>query len=274
MAGIASEDDWIASYKQMIKISKITTRTTVASPAWFSLFDISGQPGAGTLAGTSTASGVIPTDATAGYPQINDFVSGGIGYISCVDASCSVACRFRLFDRLFVAGAYNYNANTTLSSQPSYSGRLPKKSDGSTTDYNSLEIWVETVVAPTGNLAVTVTYTNQDGTTGRSTGAVGISAAPTVGRCWQLPLQSGDTGVQKIESVVGSVASAGTSCFNVMVLRPFRTFFVEALNAGDSQDLFRIGLPQIFQDSALFYLQSTDSTSSGLHDIMIGIASK
>jgi len=259
---ITTLDGLIGAPKQKLSWMKTATRTTVAA-GWFSLFDIAGDPGAGTLAGSSTAAGVVPTDATNGCPVINAFGGGSTGYLGNLSFASNVACRIRLFDMLFKAGAYAFNANTALASQPSYAGRLPG------TDYKQTELWVETVTAATGNLAVNVTYTDQDGNTGATTGATGIGAAPTVGRCWQLPFAAGDSGVQVVTNVAGSVASAGT--FNVLVLRPLAEMRVRSINDGDVFDALRLGLPQVFADSALCALVSADSTSSGLPDLELMI---
>lgn len=270
---IQSLDNYINAAKQQgVAWKKTATRTTIAA-AWFSLFDIGGSPGAGTLAIGNTANGVVPTDATAGYPPIDAFGAGNIGSLTKVDFGSSVACRIRLFDRLFAAGAYAFNANVALASQPSYAGRVNLRNFATgldANDYKGTELWAEQVTAATGNQAVAVTYTNQDGTGSRSTGAVGIGAAPTVGRCWQLPLQSGDAGVQRIDNVQGTVASAGT--FNVMVLRQLWTGRVRLAADGDVHDFLKTGLIQVFADSALYALVQADSTSSGLPDVMMEIA--
>lgn len=261
---IATLDQLIGAAKQRVPLKKTSTRTTVAN-AWFSVFDVAGDPGAGTLAGTSTTAGVVPTDATAGCPTINAFGGGAIGYLANVDFANSVASRLMIADMLFKAGAYSFNSNVTLSAQPSYSSRVPGG-----TDFTNTEIWVETVTAFTGNLSIAVTYTNQDGTAGRTTGTVATGVAPTLGRMILLPLQAGDSGVQKIESVVASVATVGT--FNVLVLRPLWTGRVVAANFADLHDYLRVGMPQVFADSALVQLVAADSTSSGLPEIMTTIA--
>lgn len=262
---ITTLDGWVAAAKQRVGYTKTTTRTTVAV-GWFSLFDVAGDPGAGTLAGSNTANGFVATDATAGYPTINAF-GGGAGYVGRVEFGNTVAGRLRLYDRVFSAGAYSFNANTTLASQPSFLGRIP---GGTAADCaGQTEIWAEMVTAATGNQAVTVTYTNEGGTTARSTGAIGIGAAPTVGRCWQLPFQGGDRGISKVETVVGSVASAGT--FNVHVMRPLASARIRLANDADVQDMLKVGMPQVFTDSALIVLVCADSTSSGLPDCEIDI---
>lgn len=260
---ITSLDGYIAAAKQRLTFIKTASRTSVAAFP-FSVFDLAGNPGAGALAIGNTANGLVPDDSVAGYPIISAFGGAALGYLSKVEFGSTVAGWLDLYDRLFAAGAYAFNANTTLAAQPSYAARVPG------TDYNGLQIWIEQVTAATLNQAVAVTYTNQAGTAGRSTGAVGIGAAPTVGRCWQLPLQAGDSGVQKIESVVGSVASAGT--FNVMVLRQLWSGRVQLANGGDAHDLLKTGMPQLFANSALYALIAADSTSTGVPEMMIEVA--
>lgn len=255
---ITTLDGLIGAAKSIQPLYKTTTRTTVAG-GWFSMFDVAGVPGAGTLAGSSTTTGTVPTDATAGYPAIP--FTANRSYISRLQASNTVVSQIRLFDRLWVGGAYAFNANTSGNSPTSYASRVSY--NGGAADYRGLEIWVETVTTATGNQTWSVTYTDQDGNTGATTGAVGIGAAPTVGRCWQLPLAAGDSGVQGVTGVVGGTGSAGTA--NIMVLRPLVDIYVGAANQLLMFNYTDLGLPEIFNDSALYALVNAPSgTSSGL----------
>ncbi len=213
----------------------------------------------------TVVAGVVPNDTTAGVPLIDAFGGGNTGYLQNVEFASTVACRLMIYDLLWKGGAYAFNASTTGQTPTSYSARVP---DG--TDFTNTEIWVEQVTAATGNQAVNVTYTNQSGTTGRSTGAVGIGAAPTVGRMWQLPLAAGDTGVQGVTGVAGTVATVGT--FNVLVIRPLWSGRVIAANFGDLHDYMRVGLPRMFDTSALAVCVNADGTSSGLPELMLTIA--
>lgn len=260
---ITTFDGFIASAKQYISHTKTATRTSVAG-SWFSVFDLAGNPGAGVLAGTSTTTGVVPTDATAGCPTINAFGGGATGYLAQVDFGSSVACRLKMFDLLWKAGAYAFNASTTGQTPTSFSSRVPGG-----TDFTDTQIWLEQVTAGTGIQNVNVTYTNQSGTAGRSTGTV-ATAANIVGRMWQLPLQSGDTGVQGVTGVVGSVATAGT--FNILVMRPIWSGRVKIANDGDVHDLAKTGMPIGYADSALYLAIAADSTSTGIPDIEYVIA--
>lgn len=260
---ITTLDGYIAAAKQYVSIVKTASRTTLAA-AWFDLLDLAGNPGAGTLAGTSTAAGVVPTDATAGFPSLDAFAGGATGYLSQVEFGNSVACRLKLFDCVFKAGAYAFNANTALSGQPSYAGRMPGGSFGDT------QIWIEAVTAFTGNPTFTITYTNQAGVTGR-TATLAAGLAPTLGRMLQIPLQAGDTGVQAITNVTATVATVGT--FNVLVLRPLWSGRVKVANDGDVHGIDKTAMPVLFADSALLLACAADGTSSGIPELEFVIAS-
>lgn len=259
---IQSLDNYIAAAKQRIQWIKTASRTAVATFP-FSVFDVAGNPGAGTLAAGNTANGIVPTDAVAGYPIINAFGGSAVGYISKVEYASTVASWIDLYDRVFVAGAFAYNANATLTSQPSYASRIPNG------DYGGTQIWIEGVTAVTGNLSINIGYLNQAGAA-KTTGVIATGIAPTVGRCIPIPLAAGDTGVQQITSVVATISSAGT--FNVMVLRPLWSGRVTAANGGDVHDLLRTGMPIIYADSALYPLISPDSTATGIPELMVEIA--
>ena len=260
---ITTLDGYIASAKQPISFAKTASRTGVAAQ-WFSVFDVAGNPGAGTLAGSSTTTGTVPTDATAGCPTINAFGGSATGYLAQVEFGSSVACRIKLFDLLWTGGAYAFNASTTGQTPTSFSSRVPGG-----TDFNDTQIWLEQVTAGTGVQNVAVTYTNQSGTTGRSTGTV-ATAANILGRMWQLPLQAGDTGVQGVTGVVGSTATAGT--FNILVMRPLWSGRVKIANDGDCHDLTRTGMPIVYADSALFMAIAADSTATGIPELEFVIA--
>lgn len=259
---IASFDQAIAAAKQYLSVAKTAVRPSIAA-SWFSVFDLAGNPGAGVLAGTSTAAGVVPTDATAGCPTINAFGASALGYLWQLEYGCSVACRLKLFDMVFKAGAYAFNAAQALTGQPSYASRMPGGS------YSDTQIWIEAVTAFTGNLTVTITYTNQSGVTGR-TATLATGTALTVGRLMQVPLQAGDTGVLAITNVAGTVATAGT--FNVLVLRPLWSGRCRTANDGDVHDFTKTGMPQVFADSALFLAVAADSTSTGIPEIELVVA--
>ena len=257
---ITTRDGLIGAAKIIAPHYKTATLTTVAG-GWFSMFAVAGNPGAGVLAGGETTppantAGRVVTDTIPGYPSIP--FSANLSYLSRLAVSNTVISQIAIYDRLWVGGTYAFNANVTVTSG-SWASRVSY--NGGSANYNGLEIWVEQVTAATGNQAVSVTYTDQGGVSG-STGAVGIGAAPSVGRCWQLPLASGDSGLQAITNVTGTVGSAGT--FNVMVLRPIARVYVPVASQQVLLNWADLGLPELFNDSALYFLAMAPSgTSSG-----------
>jgi hypothetical protein len=243
-----------------VQIIKTASVTAVAL-AVTQVLQAAGNPGAGVLAGTNTANGLVPTDADAGFPVINAFGGAATGYIAGISFGSTVACRIALFDCLFKAGAYAFNAATTLATQPSYSTRVIGG-----TDFTNTEIWIEAVTAFTGNQSIAVTYTNQSGVAARTTGVIATGVAPIVGRMLQLPLQAGDTGVQKIESVTSTVATVGT--FNVLVLRRLWSGRVPIANFGDTHDFLKTGMPEIYTSSALMALVQPDAAATGIFELV------
>ncbi|MGL6289219.1 MAG: hypothetical protein ACRC2H_00865 [Silanimonas sp.] len=255
---ITTLDGLIAAAKRELPLYKTAARTTVAG-GWFSMTELAGNPGAGVLAGASTTTGVVPTDATAGHPVIP--FTGGRTHLSKLTASSTVVSQIRLFDMLWKGGAYAFNAAVTGQTPTSFASRVAY--NGGSANYNGLELWVETVTAATGNQTWNVTYTDQDGNAGATTGAIGIGAAPTVGRCWQLPLASGDSGLQGVTGVAGGTATAGTA--NILVLRPIMNIYIGVASQMIVLNPMELVLPEIFNDSALFALVMAPSgTSSGL----------
>lgn len=259
---ITSLDGYIGAAKQLVPWMKNGARTTVAN-IWFSAFDIAGNPGAGTLAGSSTAAGVVPTATTGGFPGLTAFGGFASGYLGSVDYGSSVACRLALFDCLFKAGAYSFNAAVTLSAQPSFLARTP---DGAG---NGCQIWLENVTPFTGNQTIAIQYTNQAGLAGQTTPTVATGVAPTAGRMLQMPLAAGDGGVQKIEKVTSTIATVGT--FNVLVLRPLWSGRVFAANAGDTHGIDKVGLPLLYATSALFVAIAADSTALGIPELALEV---
>jgi hypothetical protein len=259
---ITTLDGLIAAAKQRLVISHLTTRTAVAA-SMSSMFDIAGAIGAGTLAGTSTTTGTVPTDLTAGCPVINAFGGGNTGYISRLEGSNTVSGRITLYDMLWKGGAYAFNASTSGNTPTSYSTRVPGG-----TDFTGLEIWAEQVTAGTGIQNINVTY-NDENNASSTTGTIAAPAAMIIGRMFQLPLAAGDKGVQGITGVVGSVATAGT--FNILVLRPLGEIRVRVANDSVIQDPLTTGMPQVFADSALVMMFKPDSTATQQPEIVIDI---
>ena len=259
---ITTLDGWIAAAKQRVVISKNQSQTAIALMPT-SVFDRTGTPGAGTLAGASTTTGTVPTDATAGIPVINAFGVGNVGYIGRMEFNSSVACRIQVYDLLWKAGNYAFNVSTSANSPTSFSSRIPGG-----TDYSGLELWYEQAGAGTLVQNVAVTYTDENAASS-TTGTIAAPAAMIAGRMFQLPLAAGDKGIQGVTGVVGTVASGGT--FNLLIMRPLGEARIRIANDGVVQDMLSTGLPVVYADSALVMIVTPDSTATGLPEVIIDV---
>lgn len=262
---ILSIDDYIAAKKQRCIFNKTASITGVAANQSM-IIHCAGNPGAGTLAVGNTANGIVPTDLTAGFPIINAFDGGAKGYLSNLEVWSPVAGDLTIYDMLFAAGAYSYNADTTLASQPSYSGRVPGG-----TDFSNTELWLGAVTAFTGNQTCQINYLDQGGSAG-DTGAVATGVAPIIGRMFRMPLASGDSGISQITRVRSSVSTVGT--FNVYVLRPLCRVRIPIANGLVKLDLTGTGMPEVFDTSALIMLPTMDSTATSTPWAGIEVANK
>jgi len=207
-------------------------------------------PPAGNLSIGNTANGLVPTDATLGAPAIGSF--SGTGALIGADFASQNMLTVALYDRLFHAGSYSASGGlVTLSAQPSYVSRVPGGS------YTGLQLFYEMAVAGTSNFTLTVTYTNQDGVTGRTTGAFAVTKY-TAAVVFELPLQTGDTGIQKIESV--NATGGDTGFFNIVVARPLWRSATDLGAAGAvatpwtsrTYGIDQVGMPQVYSDSCLW----------------------
>ena len=273
---ITSIDTYLAGQRQRIGWYKSASITTVANIP-FSLFDQAGNPGSGTLAGTTVASAILQDDTVAGYPFIQ-FTTGG-SYLSKIEFGSPVACRMRLVDVITKGGAYGFTGQTTIvSSYPSITSRCPDFTTTSSPYGTRNEIWVEVVQAFVTGTAwqVQVTYKNQSGVTATSiVSSAQAAAALTKNRLFQLALQSGDTGVQSILSVIvtngGTAMTAGT--FNVLIVRElWSSGRVRVANDGDIHDMLKTGMPLIYNTAALTVWVQTDSTASSTPELFFEIA--
>lgn len=260
---ITNLNDYIVSRKDLV-IQKKTASITAVAQIFYSPFAQAGLPGAGTLAGTSTTTGVVPTSATAGCPPIPTFAGGAKGYITRLTAYSSVSGQIVLADLLWKAGAYVFNADVTLSGQPSYAARVPNG------DYSGLEIWLEAVTAFTGNQSIRILYNDQNDVE-RDTGVIATGVAPGIGRCFRMPLVPAGVGVKQINRVISSVSTVGT--FNVLVVRPLQYVRIPFAGYSESRDLYGTGMPEVYSTSALVTFVRADSTATGLPEWDIEIAS-
>lgn len=262
---ITTADGWFGAARDaQVRIRKIAAVTSVAA-GWFTALDVAGTPGAGSLAIGNTTAGIVPTDLTAGFPELRAFGGGASGYLAAASYRGSVAGGCILYDRVFHVGSVLLTAlaTTTLAAQPSYAGRMPGGVYG-----GDLELILEVNAAVSATATtVSVNYTNEAAVAARTTGASPSLTGYLTRRCHIFPLQAGDKSVSKIESITVGGVVATTGSVNIIVARRLAEFDVRAVNGLDAQGWDLLGAPQVFADSALWPLFQPDSTSTGFPSI-------
>lgn len=270
---ITTFDQYLGAYKQHIQISKSAAVTTVAGQ-WATTFASAGFPGAGSPP-SNTTTGAVPTDAVTGCPTIQNFQGANLGYLSRVEAYSPVNQTLALYDMIFWAGPTTIptsgTTTVTLSTQPDYSGRLPKRSDGTTPAWEEVEMWVWLSTAG-GNQAHTfqMSYRDQDNNTAESSATVSTQSI-VVNRVLRVPWNSGDYGARLMNGYLVNGAASATGAVTAIFMRRLWMGRLEA----NTQKIFGpdlTGMPQVYGDSALTLLCLPESTSTSTPNVLIEIA--
>lgn len=224
---------------------------SIGAGVWMSQFRLNG----GALSNTTT--GLVPVAGDTIFPDIVDdaaqnFYLFGIRASAPPGAGGTKAYRAWLHDRLWHAGPISTAtiATTTFSGQPSFVSRLP----GGT--YSGTQLLIEAIGSVVGGNG-SISYTNQDGVSGRTTQWTGFSAGAD--KCSQcLPLQAKDSGVQRVDSITISNSVPGN--LNIAIVRPLAMIRVQNPDGLDQYIGFdQIGMPQLYGTSALGARYAQDS---------------
>ena len=177
---------------------------------WVSLWMYEGVPAGGPTPTTvrapdNTTDGSLKQASPGGGRQ--QWILGSFG-------ATSQAGTLLIYDRLLDIGGLS---GTTTTAQ-TVGGSITRNTGG-----EGNQIWVEinTIIGTTAT-TITASYTNQAGTSGRTTiatafGGTGLREAQ---RMIPLPLQQGDTGVQSVQSVTVLASTTTAGNFGVVILQP------------------------------------------------------
>ncbi len=197
------------------------SQTSVANQ-WHSIIRSSPKMPDGVFA-PAAAPGTAPHRGTVGSLAVGLNNPGGtdVKYLLTVGFTSGATINIVLLvDILVAVSGINANINTL---QTINSVALTRYT-GTNSAGNLITHEVTTALGATGS-NLTVTYTNQAGTTGRSTSAHQLTASAIVGRLQPnvmgafSPLAAGDFGVRQIESATCSVAM-GAGVLNSYIYRP------------------------------------------------------
>jgi len=152
---------------------------------------------------------------------------------------------------------------------------LPRYTDGRDV---MLGLEIYTQIGSTAT-TVTVSYTNESGTSGRTTPAVVFGGTGTreVGRFMVFPLQAGDSGVRSVQSVTVAATTGTAGNFGVVLFKPL---FMVPINNTDGPhicDLISgnfIGYPGELprQTNLSIIATGTNTTGTGVGSIIFAFA--
>lgn len=225
------------------RIDSAAASATVAGK-WSSLWrynktrgGVGAVPGAAAVPDNTTRGGLLQTDPSGGREKWllgNGIVGTSAGGVL-------------LYDRLL----HNGGLSGTVTTAQTVGGTLTRNTGG-----EGNQIWAEiyTIIGTTAT-TITASYTNQAGTSGRTTKPVTIGGTGNreAERLLPLPLQDGDTGVQAVASVTLAATTGTAGSFGVTVAKPIGLGIIPAAGSGFWRDYVAglPGLPGIDTDACL-----------------------
>lgn len=254
---ITSLDLALAGEDPLEWYSKAVSGTLVAARP-FSPFYLAGVPGAAAaptpgLAGAAltTYAGQIPVPTASGNTHLSYFQ--GI--------SSAQAGGLMLADRLWHNSGFTI---TIATAQTVNSAAWPARDKNGSTNGAGVYLGVEVSAATgAGTPTITVSYTNSDGTAGRTgTNSVATVASSAAGTFYPIGLQAGDVGVRSVQTLTLSATwTSGT--IHLVAYRPISVLSLSAAGIPASINAVTGNMPRLYDNSVpmLIYTPQTTTTT-------------
>lgn len=182
-----------------------------------------------------------PTNATAGALKQADATGGRELFLLGVEGWSSQVGSLVLYDRLSHIGGLSGTDTTaqTVNLTPS------RYNTQATCDGVRIAVEIYTQIGGTST-TITASYTNQDGTSGRTTQAVVIGGSNNreAERLQFLPLQAGDTGVLSVQSVTLAATTGTAGNFGITLVKDLVMVTCSVSSTGFQRDCVT-GVPSI-----------------------------
>lgn len=254
--------DAMANRRQALLYTKQSFTATTA--LWHSVWRANGQP---CLGGTPTTTPTTCDSTTVGGIPFTNPTGGNKSYLGRVALSTSAApSHIRIVDRLAHVGGLSGTVTTAQTFAASASLVLPTR--GGLGD--NVELWAEWYTATGASAAnITVSYTNQAGTAGRTSVSTAFGVSTIANRMLPLPLQSGDTGVRSVQSVTLSATTGTAGNFGVTLAVPILAHGAGGFCAHPTPlGPLDVTLPIIPDSACLWYVVRATTTSTGVQNGM------
>lgn len=259
---ITTRDQAIAGMRPPVGIVKagITMAAVGVPNRLYTPWYVSGVPGAS----TANSAGINGVALTPGSSNVEGRIirtnptGGASAYLANWTAHTTQAGVLYLIDRLWHNSALSVTSTTAQAITPA---TLPARDSAGTTNGNLVYAGIEwSATGGAGTPLVTLTYTNQDGTTSR-TGTFNAVTTPPVGTFEMFTLQAGDTGIRAPTSLI-QTATRTSGTMHLVLFRILAALPVGAGNIPTAIDVLTGGRPQILDDSVLQLLWLPGSTTA------------
>lgn len=252
-------DDLLAGMQPPRMIAKGLSGTLVAGRP-LDTWALAGVPGPGSY--DTTLNGVGLTGPVNGQIPFSDPTGGAYAYLARFLAGATIAGTLLLCDRLWHNGGFTI---TTTSAQNITSPTFPARDNNGATAGDGVQLML-VISANAGAAAptITVSYTNEAGTSGRTGTNVNATAnSPLAGSAFLIGLQAGDKGVRSVESLTLS-ASWVSGTMNLVAFRVLATLEIPAAVTPNAIDGLTAGLPRLYDGCVpfLIFIPSTTTTSN------------
>lgn len=223
------------------------TATAPVSGRDHSLWQYEGMPSGGAIPTIAE----IPTRSTVGAMPFTAPTASQEKFLISAGITSTIAGVFLLYDRLFQIGGLSAAITTD---QPIQGSTALTRNTGGVGNIAFCEIYSQ---IGTTSTTLTMTYTNQAGTSGRtSTVNIGGTGFREATRIQRIPLALGDTGIRVIEKIAlaGSTGTAGN--FGITLIQPLAWQSVASPGLMGWRDYTTglPGIPSIHPEACLSYM--------------------
>ena len=207
----------------------------------------SGQPGDALSSTLAAVDGQIPFSNPA----------AGNSYLARFQAACTQPGTLILADRLWQNATLSVTTTGTYPTgkQSFSSATFPTRDNAGTSNGAGVLIGMEVTSAlGSGTPTLTIDYTNQSGTAGRTaTNAFAMSSSSPIGTFIPFGLQAGDTGVRSVEAFHTS-ATMTSGAISLVAYRPLAALELTGAYVPNALDAITGGFPRLFDGSVPFLI--------------------
>lgn len=257
---IETLDELLAGFQAPIFFEKVGGSCEGAGILHSFLYS-AGVPGA-----AAAPASAIAGDALTSYAGQLPFANpvSGNAYMAGFKGVATTNCRLLLLDRLWHNSGID---ETDTGAQTVNSTAFPARDANGETDGEGVLVGIEVSTATTNAGAVTNTtlsYTNSDGTSGRTATIASFPATAVAGTFVPFQLASGDKGVRSIQSLTlgTNYAPSGTPVIHLVAYRVLAELPIMSNNVGWSLDAFQLAMPRLYDNSVPFLVAQPSSATA------------